>query len=338
MHHLISKIGLKFSLVELQGTLTYEHTRIGRPPKQYEISEADLEDASDGESSDSGALVPVKSGIDASAGGIRLRLIKNDGYLRMRFEGKDGSTAEWAFDGMGADRMVASGGTQTPSNADECVMCGHRAITESQVEHVAVQTDVVSVHEVTFSAEAGSQTTIKTEVDEKTIAGVCLELDTIEGSQKPNNDGSCQTDLTISKHILVKTDRERKRKTSSAPHIDVSAHKRAKSSHDSRPWPRVIYMDCERFYPIKKGDTGRLVINIEEGTVWYEDSYGKSHARTIEHKQVDIKSASSTSSVSSKLTLDCTNTRQQKSSTLLDPAISPTARHTNQHTCSRSSA
>ena len=60
LHHLISHIGLDFSLLELHGTLTYEHTRNGRPVKQYEITETDLEDVSDNEESDTVLLVETK--------------------------------------------------------------------------------------------------------------------------------------------------------------------------------------------------------------------------------------------------------------------------------------
>lgn len=133
MHYLISNIGLEFSLFQLQGTLTYEHTRSGRPPKQYEITEIDVDDASDSEASDSGTLVAVRAATDASAAGIQLQLIKNDGLLRMRFEGRDGSTAEWTFDGMSTQKMVSSISTQTPIGPDKCVMCGHKTSPPSEM-------------------------------------------------------------------------------------------------------------------------------------------------------------------------------------------------------------
>lgn len=53
-----------------------------------------------------------------------------------------------------------------------------------------------------------------------------------------------------------------------------------------------MYMECKRHYPTSKADTGKLIIDIEKGTVWYEEAYGKHHAQTVETKQIDIKSTS----------------------------------------------
>ena len=55
-------------------------------------------------------------------------------------------------------------------------------------------------------------------------------------------------------------------------------------------------MDCHRLYPISKSDLGRLVIDIAEGSVWYEDTYGKNHARVVERKQIDLSKTSNKSS------------------------------------------
>jgi hypothetical protein len=275
MHQLISSFGLQFSVFELQGTLTYEHTRSGRPAKRYEISETDIEDVSDNEASDAGALTAVRAGIDASAAGIQVRLIKNDGHLLMKFEGRDGSTSEWTFDGMDTQRMASSISTQTLIDPDKCATCGHEIPAKSEMRESDTQTDVVAVQQVTFSAEAASQTAIKTE-------------ETTNPTAKSTNDSSSQTTDS-----LLETARDVKRKPSPILHVDEPIHKRAKSTHNSKPSPPVIYMECKRHYPTSKADTGKLIIDIEKGTVRYEEIYGKHHAQTIETKQVDIKSPSS---------------------------------------------
>ena len=176
MHHLISLIGLKFYLFELQGTLTYEYTKNAKPPVQYHISDQDLEDLSDSDDGDTEGAQLLRSGVNASAVGIELRLIKNDGLLRMKFEGRDGTTAEWVFEGlqvMGKGGIVASVGTQTYIDPDKCMTCGHKKVTPAKMQdrgsqmetattmEFGTQTDVVYTAEITFTAEAGVQSSVE---------------------------------------------------------------------------------------------------------------------------------------------------------------------------------
>ncbi|KAF3046221.1 hypothetical protein E8E11_003274 [Didymella keratinophila] len=297
MHQLISHFGLSFDLFELQGTLTYEHTRSGRPPKSYEISESDIEDTSDNDATASDTVAPVKPGIDVNAGGIRLCLLKNDGHLQMKFQGRDGNSAEWHFDGMSTEKVSSSAGTQTPIDIDECVLCGHEATLPSETRDSAVQTDVATVHEVTFSAEAGSQTTSQHEAKVEVIAVAKSEQDrTTRKIPNPTNDGSCQTDLSVSSKFaldittdsLAKPTTTLKRKASPTPQVSKAVHKRAKSTQSSRPWPSTTYMTCQREHPVRKGDIGQLIIDIAGGSVWYEDTHGKPGPLTQERKQVDF--------------------------------------------------
>lgn len=279
MHHFISHIGLKFYLIELQGTLTYEYTKAGRPAKQYEISEKDVEDAGSSEAGDSETTTALKVGLDASAMGICVRLTKNDGLLQMKFEGREGRTAEWTFHGLKETshrKMTASSSTQTHVDAGKCVLCGNEGPKQHVLRDCASQTEVVTIRGVSSRAEGAMQAKDATSSFVKPEA----RTNTAFSSTSTRAD-SCQTKGVAST--------EPKRKASSTPHSEAPLHKCAKSEPDSLPCPSIIYMECQRFHPVRKGDVGRLIVSIEEGTVWYEDAYGQPFARTMERRQVDLR-------------------------------------------------
>ncbi|KAH6878280.1 hypothetical protein BKA58DRAFT_376862 [Alternaria rosae] len=68
-------------------------------------------------------------------------------------------------------------------------------------------------------------------------------------------------------------------------------HKRAKSSPKSHPWPNHLYMTCFRTHPFSKSDIRTLHIDLIVGSVWFEDWYGKAHARSFEKKQIYLQDA-----------------------------------------------
>ncbi|KAF1354457.1 hypothetical protein EJ07DRAFT_182140 [Lizonia empirigonia] len=278
MRHFISHIGLKFYLFELQGTPTYEYTKAGRPAKQYEISEKDLEDAGSSEAGDSETTPALKVGLDASAVGICVRLTKNDGLLQMKFEGREGRTAEWTFHGLKETshrKMTVSSSTQTHVDAGKCVLCGNEGPKQSVSRDCASQTEVVTIHSVASRVRA-------MQAKDATVPFVKPEARTKTAfSPTSTRADSCQTKGVAST--------EPKRKASSTRHSEAPLHKRAKSKHDSQPCPSVIYMECQRFHPVRKGNVGRLMVSIEEGTVWYEDTHGQPFARTMERRQVDLR-------------------------------------------------
>jgi hypothetical protein len=90
MHELISSPGLQFELCELRGSLTYTFNRAGKPAKQYVLSESDFEDITADEDSEDERPQPRKPGLEASAVGIHIRILKNDGQLQFDFEGTNG--------------------------------------------------------------------------------------------------------------------------------------------------------------------------------------------------------------------------------------------------------
>jgi hypothetical protein len=156
MHELISHVGLRFTLSELHGSLTYTLTRPGKTPKVYDLCDSDLDDGSNSESSDPEEVNKTKPGLDASAVGIQLRLIKNDGVLKIEFEGKDGAMANWAFAGLA---LVAAAGTQTEVDVKKCFVCGEEKRETVKVKHEETQTDMAASQSFgtqTASSTAGS--------------------------------------------------------------------------------------------------------------------------------------------------------------------------------------
>ncbi|KAH4060477.1 hypothetical protein HBH49_002790 [Parastagonospora nodorum] len=160
MRELISLLGLRFYLFELRGSLTYTHTRNGKGPKVYEICESDIEDEVESESSSTESTTKPRPGVDASAVGVQLRLVKNDGLLTIEFEGKDGSAAQWTFDGnelLGGGSMVAAAATQTDVDEKKCLICGVEKRQNVEVKHEETQTDTTSTK--SMETQTAAQTT-----------------------------------------------------------------------------------------------------------------------------------------------------------------------------------
>jgi hypothetical protein len=119
-----------------------------------------LDDGSSSESSNPEETDTTKPGLDASAVGIQLRLIKNDGVLKIEFEGTDGATANWTFDGLAlvdGERMVAAAGTQTEVDVKRCLVCGEEKRETVKAKHEETQTDMAATQ--SFGTQTASSTT-----------------------------------------------------------------------------------------------------------------------------------------------------------------------------------
>jgi hypothetical protein len=259
MYELIFNPGVQFELFKLRGLLTYNFTRAGKPEKQYVLSEADFEDTNESNDSDPQSVLSGRPGPELSAVGIRLRLLKNDGLLRMEFEGTDGSSAKWMFEGLNIEtshQATEDNSTQTITALD--------AQSSSEMES-AQTTNVAGSPEMTSTA---TQSDIA--IEPSTSNSAYINTITDENTGRPS----------------------KKRKASPDPQAEL-LHKCAKSKHDSAPWPRYIYMDCWREKPISKTDLGKLIIDIKKATVTYEDKHGKDYAQITELKQVDLRAPDS---------------------------------------------
>lgn len=143
MRELISSPGLQFELFKLHGSLTYTFTRAGRPAVQNVLSDLDLVDLTRDEDSEDGMPQPKKPGLDASAVGIEVRVLKNDGRLQLDFEARDGGSAKWVFDGLSANDakpLSVSTSTQTIPDPSLCMTCGRSSGPPAEVTNSSAHT------------------------------------------------------------------------------------------------------------------------------------------------------------------------------------------------------
>ncbi|KAF9699195.1 hypothetical protein EKO04_003275 [Ascochyta lentis] len=311
MNELISNPGLRFVLYKLKGSLTYTHARDGKPAKQYNISDADFEETSCSQGDDAETSRLPRSGVHASAVGCQLLLIKNEGVLQITFEGKMGASANWTFRGLDSgtgNAILASAGTQTYTDPDHCIACRHKMVVPSSIQDTGTQTDTMAVTEMGTQTDGVYTAEVRFPAGEHAQSRVDSELPTDQVSHDTAQ--SCEahnTDASVTTHVQNATttngtdiadaedttsrcsSQNLKRKASSESPAATLLNKRAKSRHDSAPWPRRIFVDCWREKPFSKGDLGCLIIDIEKAAVYYESKYGKSYARTTELKQVDIR-------------------------------------------------
>lgn len=285
MHEAISNPGVKFIFFKLHGTLSYIVTRTGKPPKVYKLHADDFDNDSDGPNDDN---IQVKSetpenGTTASAVGLRLQLVKNDGVLEMEYESGEGATAKWMLDGLALHDggiMCTAAGTQTEQDAEKCAVCGRGREEKREVMHREVQTDTTATRSMDTQTTGYPATSTAVQTTSNPIP------------TPPSDDQSTTPNL--------------KRKASLPPPTTPEPlHKCAKTLHESPPWPRHMYMTCSRNGPKYKGDTGVLHIDIEQGTVWFEGWYGKKHTCVHERKQIDLHDTQSTYPTRSQVRWHC---------------------------------
>jgi hypothetical protein len=174
VHKIAPLPGIKFYLLELRGWLRYTLTRPGKAPKVFKLCDADLDD------NDVDKPEKLKHGLDASAVGIQLRLLKNDGVLKVEFEGRDGAVANWTFNGlalMNGGRMVAAAATQTDVEVKV-------EEVEVEVKNEETQTNVVVTQSTGFQTKA--VTVSGTEV-QTTLPDVPLHRDRSSTRQQPRS-------------------------------------------------------------------------------------------------------------------------------------------------------
>jgi hypothetical protein len=116
MYELISYPGLQFYVYRPSGTLKYTLTVAGRSPRDFELHDTDFD------SEDADGVVKYEEclsiqGTDASAVGLKLKLVRNNGILDIHFQGRYGSSAHWTFkvlqEAGNKTGMYASASTQT---------------------------------------------------------------------------------------------------------------------------------------------------------------------------------------------------------------------------------
>ena len=175
----------------------------------------------------------------------------------MNYEGKNGGSADWAFKGTEAvteSNTATSAFAQTKPDASPCLRCVEA--TKPQRSTSSIQT--MSVSPVEMQALEPIRMTLTATLSTGTQA---LEPEA-KHAEKP------RVSATLSSEAEEGNDLERK----AVEDIEVKPQKRAKSQHDSPPWPRHLYMTCFRTTPIFKGETGTLHVDVQAGKVWFEGS------------------------------------------------------------------
>lgn len=106
--------GLQFYILQLDGKLTYEFALPNRPAKTFSQCSSDFEGL-DLQRTDASGRLPA--GTIASAVGLNIELVRNDGIFTLDYEGENESTAIWTFESLQEvgqrPAMYASAATQT---------------------------------------------------------------------------------------------------------------------------------------------------------------------------------------------------------------------------------
>jgi hypothetical protein len=123
---LFSLPGLKLSVYQLDGTLKCTLLRTGKASIVCDIDKSDLSDKDDPPNSYSESITAV---------GIQLRLLKNDGVVKVEFSGSDGAEARWTFNGLAQTNeggVMVSALTRTSNDATKCPTCGQEKVSTAK--------------------------------------------------------------------------------------------------------------------------------------------------------------------------------------------------------------
>ena len=294
---LVKSAGLALYLHDLQsGKLTLVHERPNKEPKVHVLDDEDFDDGAD--DVDFGFVQKPGFGLEASAVGLSLRLIKNDGVLKTTYQGRSGGVVDWTFRGLDDGRMVASASTQTepeiPSDH------GGMEILLPKLSISMFQTTITNPTPERMETPlprlfiSPIQTITTTPTPERIVQPPLSGLSIISTMEtRPIR-------VPVNRRKEVPASHPTKIKNSDSKHrlIQVSPQPISrKLARDSTSWPNHLFMACCRTQPIHNGEVGVLHIDLTEGTVWFEGWSGRAHInqRTYIRKEVDLRNASSES-------------------------------------------
>jgi hypothetical protein len=268
--------GLALYIHDLQpGMLTLLHERPNKEPKVHILDDEDFEDSAD--EIDPASVQCLESRSEASTVGLSLGLIKNDGILKITYEGKHGLVANWTFEGLNETRMVASAFTQTDPEVSKIRGDLHTMPLKLSISTIQTMATNPRPERIIQSLRSGFSV----------ISNIATRP--ISGNTKPKEEVQSPTSsVTNAKDLKCKA----------APEISTCfAHKLARSEHKSPLWPNHLFMACYRTQPVHNDEVGILHIDLVAGTVWFEGWSGKAHIsqQTYVRKQVDLRSPSSKS-------------------------------------------
>ncbi|KAI4670484.1 uncharacterized protein J4E79_000766 [Alternaria viburni] len=271
-------LGLTLFIYDLQpGILTILHERPNRKPMVYVLDGKDFEDSADEVFDDT--TTEMRSSLELSAVGLGLRLIKNDGMLKVNYQGENGGVVDWTFQGL----RCSSVGSMTAC-----------AFTQTMPE-VAVQSELSNSTIQTVSTDPILERIVQPPVSGLSIIST-TETRPVKPIVKPMIKPAITTKFPKEEPGIFSSmvDKESGLKRKATEDVEQpKPHKLAKTSHESPPpWPAHLYMTCCRMQPVSQSPTGNLHIDLREGTVWFEGWHGKAEARIFEKRQVNLRDSS----------------------------------------------
>ena len=265
---LVKLAGFALYVHNLQsGKLRLLHERPNREPTIYALNEEDFEENAD--ELDDETVAALEPGVKASTIGLSLRLIKNDGVLKVTFEEEYGGV-DWTFQGLRSTN-IGCAFTQTISEV----------AVRPELSNSTIQTVSTDPIRERIAQPPASGLSIMSTTETRPVKPTIKPAITTKPPNVKMNSGS------------PTVDKENSLKRKAAEEVEQpKPPKLAKSKHNSPLWPGHIYMECARTQPISKS-VGFLHIDLIEGKVWFEGWHGKPDARVFEKRQVDLCDVSS---------------------------------------------
>ncbi|KAF2659340.1 hypothetical protein K491DRAFT_675791 [Lophiostoma macrostomum CBS 122681] len=251
MHELQSYPGLQFYIVKIDGTLKYSILRNGKAAKNYEISETDFkEDENSHIKKEQEADELVITGTEASAVGLRILLIKNEGRLTMEFEGKSGGHASWTFERLREVKggsVYANAGIQT--NATPAKESGTQTTPTKQCS-VSLQTDITGQRILEMMSR------FKNSKDKEVLPDVVKTGD--------------------------------KRKHPAEPYVPNKLA-RSDMKGDPWPKRMAIQCRPVKPSVSVPNDKSYITVNISWRQIWVRSIHGEPHCQTTTYKRIDLR-------------------------------------------------
>ncbi|CAI9630799.1 unnamed protein product [Alternaria burnsii] len=238
----------------------------------YELNAEDFADCAD--EVDDSTVTCMDPALETSAVGLSLCLVQNDGILKVTLEGGHGGSVDWVFQGLkdlNKGSTMACAITQTDLEVPLCNECVGFVPPKLSVSTVQTSSINPSADHIVQPPLSGLSTISTTET---------------YPTEPVSRYKHSVAELRIESPTSEKETELKRKATSDVERVLL--HKRAKSLHNSQPWPNHLYMTCIRTQPISKSDIGTLHIDLVKGTAWFESWHEKENTRVFEKKQIDM--------------------------------------------------
>lgn len=222
---LVKMAGLWLFIYNLEpGTMTIAHDRPDRNTRTYTLDHDDFREGAD--DYDDQMHGNQDKGIHVSAVGLRMCLTKNEGILNVQYRGESGGSVDWTIRAMEMERggyVNASASTQT-------------------YEAMAVNEHGRDISQPRMTSSSIQAVSIDTVAPQKTKRR-CASASTMTHTNEPDPSWSVAMAPHVKenpKRTLFEPKAGLKRRAGDVAEGVTSLHKRAKSMHDTPPWPRHL--------------------------------------------------------------------------------------------------